>query len=45
MINALIKDDMEVFKQYSDNESFKRWMQEMIFGLTHKSESPSPESR
>jgi type I restriction enzyme R subunit len=32
---SLLKDDTELFKQYSDNESFKRWLADTIFGLTY----------
>ena len=30
----LLKDDTELFKQYSDNEGFKRWLADTVFGLT-----------
>ncbi len=36
VITALLKDDTELFKQFSDNESFKRWLTETVFGLTYK---------
>ncbi|GJL69477.1 MAG: hypothetical protein NPIRA06_21120 [Nitrospirales bacterium] len=35
VMTALLKDDTELFKQFMDNESFKRWMTDMIFGLTY----------
>ena len=28
-------DPAELFKQYSDNESFKKWLSEMIFAMTY----------
>ncbi|MEZ6128975.1 MAG: DEAD/DEAH box helicase family protein [Planctomycetaceae bacterium] len=31
---GLLKDDTELFKQYSDNEGFKRWLADTVFGLT-----------
>jgi type I restriction enzyme R subunit len=31
---SVLKDDTELFKQFSDNPEFKRWMQGMIYGLT-----------
>jgi hypothetical protein len=31
----LIKDDTELFKQFSDNESFRRWLLETVFALTY----------
>ncbi len=30
-----MKDDTELFKQFMDNEGFKRWMTDTIFGLTY----------
>jgi type I restriction enzyme R subunit len=39
---SLMKDDTELFRQYSDNDGFKRWLADTIFGLTygqHRSES------
>ena len=35
VITALINDDTELFKQFMDNESFKRWLADMVFGLTY----------
>ncbi|RTR22360.1 type I restriction endonuclease subunit R [Deinococcus radiophilus] len=32
---ALMKDNTELFKQYSDNGSFQKWMQDMVFDLTY----------
>lgn len=32
---GLLKDDTELFKQYSDNEGFKRWLADTVFGLTY----------
>ena len=26
-----MKDDIELFKQFMDNESFKQWMSETVF--------------
>jgi len=31
---GLLKDDTELFKQYSDNAGFKRWLADTVFGLT-----------
>ncbi len=36
VMTALIKDDTELFKQFSDNESFRRWLTDTIFGLTYE---------
>ena len=30
-----LKDDTELFKQFSDNESFRRWLMDTVFGLTY----------
>ncbi len=35
VMNAMIKDDMELFKQFSDNESFRRWLSDKVFELTY----------
>ena len=34
-VTEFIKDDTELFKQYVDNESFRRWVQEMNFAATY----------
>jgi len=36
VMTALLKDDTELFKQFSDNESFRRWLTDMVFGLTYE---------
>ena len=35
VMTAVLKDDTELFKQFMDNEGFKRWMTDTIFGLTY----------
>ncbi|MGE0119598.1 MAG: type I restriction endonuclease subunit R [Dongiaceae bacterium] len=35
VIIGLMKDDTELFKQYSDNPEFKRWLADTIFGITY----------
>ena len=35
VIVTLMKDDTELFKQFSDNEGFKRWLTDMVFNLTY----------
>ncbi len=32
----LLKDDTELFKQFSDNNGFKRWLSDTIFGMTYQ---------
>jgi type I restriction enzyme R subunit len=35
VMTALLKDDTELFKQFSDNASFRRWLTETVFALTY----------
>jgi len=35
VMNAVLKDDMELFKQFVDNESFRRWLSDSVFQLTY----------
>lgn len=35
VMTAVLKDDTELFKQFKDNESFKRWLTDTVFGLTY----------
>ncbi len=35
VMTAVLNDDTELFKQFMDNESFRRWMTDMVFGLTY----------
>jgi type I restriction enzyme R subunit len=35
VMTAVLKDDTELFKQFSDNESFKKWLTETVFALTY----------
>lgn len=32
---SLMKDDTELFKQFSDNESFRRWLEDTSFAITY----------
>ena len=34
VMTAVLKDHTELFKQFMDNESFRRWMTDTVFGLT-----------
>ena len=36
VMTSVMKDDTELFKQFMDNESFKRWMTDTVFGLTYE---------
>ncbi|MBX7244623.1 MAG: type I restriction endonuclease subunit R [Candidatus Sumerlaeaceae bacterium] len=35
VMTALLKDDTELFKQFSDNEGFRRWLTDTVFNLTY----------
>jgi len=35
VMTAVLKDDTELFKQFSDNEGFRRWLSDAIFALTY----------
>lgn len=32
----LMKDDTELFRQYSDNDSFRKWLADSLFGMTYR---------
>jgi type I restriction enzyme R subunit len=38
VMTAVLKDDVELFKQFSDNESFRRWLADTIFAMTYEPE-------
>ena len=40
VVTALLKDDTELFKQFSDNESFRKWLSDTVFGLTYPTARP-----
>ncbi len=35
VMTAVLKDDTELFKQFMDNDSFRRWLTDMVFRLTY----------
>jgi hypothetical protein len=35
VITALFTDDAQLFKQFQDNDSFRHWLTDMIFGMTY----------
>ncbi len=35
VMTAVLKDDTELFKQFMDNESFKRWLTDSVFAITY----------
>jgi len=36
VMTAVLKDDTELFRQFMDNESFRRWLTDTVFGLTYE---------
>jgi type I restriction enzyme R subunit len=36
VMTAILKDDTELYKQFMDNPSFKRWLTDTVFGLTYE---------
>lgn len=45
VMNAVLKDDTELFKQFVDNQSFRRWMTDTVFDLTFGTEESSGSTR
>jgi len=41
VIVGLMKDNTELFKQFSDNPEFKRWLTDTIFSATYDRPTPS----
>jgi len=35
-MNGVLKDDTELFKQFSDNESFRKLVTDEVFNLTYE---------
>ena len=42
VMTAVLKDDTELFKQFSDNDSFRRWLTDTVFALTYSDQGPLP---
>ena len=45
VMTAVLKDDTELFKQFMDNEGFRRWLTDTVFGLTYDGSGPGLTSR
>ena len=41
VVVGMMKDDGELFKQFMDNESFRRWLTDSVFNLTYERRSGS----
>jgi len=37
----VLKDDTQLFKQFSDNESFRRWLTAMVLTITYETVGPA----
>ena len=37
VMTAVLNDDMQLFKLFTDNEGFQRWLTDTVFGLTYAS--------
>lgn len=40
VIVGLMRDDTELFKQFMDNDAFKRWLTDTVFALTYQGTQP-----
>ncbi len=38
VIFSIMSDNMELFKQFNDNQSFKKWLADMVFNVTYNTE-------
>ena len=48
VIFSIMAGNMELFKQYQDNPSFKKWLSDLVFNLTYNKEGKpykSPEAK
>ena len=36
VVISMLADHTELFKQFSDNPSFKKWLSDTIFGVTYE---------
>lgn len=41
IIFSIMADNMELFKQFQDNPSFKKWLSDMVFNLTYNPDGKS----
>lgn len=44
-ILAIMNDNMELFKQYQGNPSFKQWLSDFVFNATYRPETAAGDSR
>ena len=41
VMTAVMRDDTELFKQFMDNDSFKRWLTDTVFSLAYEPAGPA----
>lgn len=44
VMSGVIRDDTQLFKYFSDNESFNRWLSDMVFAATYQRPEPDESS-
>jgi type I restriction enzyme R subunit len=42
VMNEILADHTELYKQFSDNESFRKWLADTVFGLTYNEDIGQP---
>jgi type I restriction enzyme R subunit len=42
VMTAMLKDDVQLFKQFQNNQSFRRWLTETVFGMSAISNTNNP---
>lgn len=42
VMTAVLLDDTELFKQFSDNEGFRKWLTDTVFGITYTNPGTGP---
>jgi len=42
VMTAVLKDDAELYKQFSDNPDFRRWLTDMVFAITYEDAPRTP---
>jgi type I restriction enzyme, R subunit len=45
VMTAVLKDDAELYKQFSDNSDFRRWMTDAIFSMTYEEGARDAQTR
>ncbi|MGH8190292.1 MAG: type I restriction enzyme subunit R domain-containing protein [Rhodanobacteraceae bacterium] len=45
VMTALLNDDTQLFKQFQDNDDFRRWLADTVFNLTYRSQGTSADRR